>query len=170
MARGRASVYTLAIRATVPNERNSGMSSTQAKPSGGQARFAFLRPSEIPAADRGGGNKTVPLVTRATGTKEMLIGMTTIAAGSAIALHTHNCEESVLVLEGRGIAEVDGEQREVQAMDTTWIPPEVPHRFRNASDTEPLRIFWVYASVDATRTLVETGETRPVSAEHDKRA
>jgi hypothetical protein len=29
-----------------------------------------------------------------------------------------------------------------------------------------MRIFWTYASIEATRTLVATGETRPVAAEH----
>lgn len=128
-----------------------------------------LRPSEIPAADRGGGNRTVPLVTRAVGTRQMLNGITIIAPGSAIPLHTHNCEESVLVLEGSGIAEIDGRSYRVERLDTTWIPAGVPHRFRNASQSDALHIFWTYASVDATRTLVETGETRPVSAEHAKR-
>lgn len=141
--------------------------STQSQPT--QPEAALLRPSQIPAVDRGGGNRTIPLVTRKVGTRQMLNGITSIAPGSAIPLHTHNCEESVLVLSGRGIAEVAGREFEVEAMDTTWVPPEVPHRFRNASPTEDLKIFWIYASVDATRTLVETGETRPVSAEHDKR-
>jgi mannose-6-phosphate isomerase-like protein (cupin superfamily) len=54
----------------------------------------------------------------------------------------------------------------LKPFDTTWIPPNVPHRFRNRSESEPMKILWIYASVAATRTLVETGETRPVSAEH----
>jgi hypothetical protein len=29
-----------------------------------------------------------------------------------------------------------------------------------------MKILWIYASAQATRTLVETGETRFVSAEH----
>lgn len=33
-----------------------------------------------------------------------------------------------------------------------------------------MRILWIYASVDATRTLVETGVTARVDAEHDKAA
>jgi quercetin dioxygenase-like cupin family protein len=45
-----------------------------------------------------------------------------------------------------------------------------PHRFRNASDTEPMRILWIYASEDATRTLVDTGITTRVDAEHAKPA
>lgn len=31
-----------------------------------------------------------------------------------------------------------------------------------------MRILWIYASVDATRTLVETGATARVDAEHTK--
>jgi putative monooxygenase len=127
---------------------------------------AILRPAALPAADRGGGNRTIPLVTRATGTRQMLNGITVIAPGSAIALHTHNCEETVIVIAGRALAEIDGATHELGVHDTTWIPEGLPHRFRNPSPSEELRIFWTYASVDATRTLVETGETRPVSAEH----
>lgn len=45
----------------------------------------------------------------------------------------------------------------------------VPHRFINASDTEPMRIFWVYASIDATRTMIATGEEHSIDAEHGHR-
>jgi quercetin dioxygenase-like cupin family protein len=55
---------------------------------------------------------------------------------------------------------------ELKPFDTTWIPPNVAHRFRNRSDTEPMKILWIYASTSATRTLIETGETRAVSSEH----
>lgn len=131
---------------------------------------AVLRQAELPAADRGGGNRTIPLVTRATGTRQMLNGITIIAPGSAIPLHTHNCEETVIVIAGRATAEIDGATHDLGVFDTSWIPEGLPHRFRNPSPDEELRIFWTYASVDATRTLVETGETRPVSAEHAKLA
>ena len=72
------------------------------------------------------------------------------------------------MLEGRAVAVVDGAEHAVGAGDTVWIPPEMPHYFRNASGTEPLRIFWTYADAHATRTMVATGETRPVAAEHAK--
>ena len=41
---------------------------------------------------------------------------------------------------------------------------------RNLSSTEPMKILWIYARPDATRTLTETGETRPVSIEYTSRA
>jgi quercetin dioxygenase-like cupin family protein len=131
---------------------------------------ALMRPDQMPSVDRGGGNRTIPLVTRSTGSEQMLTGMTMIGPGSAIPWHFHDCEETVLVLEGEGFAEIGDEVNPVKAMDATWIPSNLPHRFRNASKDAPLKIFWVYASVDATRTMVETGETRPVSAEHLKKS
>jgi putative monooxygenase len=129
---------------------------------------AVLRPSEIKAADRGGGAKTIPLVNQKVGSTSLLNGITSFEPGAAIPVHTHNCEESVMVLEGSAIAEIDGVEHTLGPLDTTWLPANVPHRFINASTTEPMRIFWTYASVEATRTLVATGETRPISAEHAK--
>ena len=132
------------------------------------ASGAVLRPSEIKAAERGGGARTIPLVSKRIGSTSLLNGITFFDPGAGIPLHKHNCEESVMILEGRAVAEIDGVEHELGPLDTTWLPADVPHRFRNASDTEPMRIFWTYASVDATRTLIATGETRPVSAEHAK--
>jgi putative monooxygenase len=128
----------------------------------------MLRPSEIPSADRGGGARTIPLVTRKVGTKQLLNGITIIGPGSAIPMHSHNCEESVIVLEGNPVAVIAGEDFELQPHDTTWIPPNLPHHFRNPSSTETVKIFWTYASLEATRTLIETGETRSIDSEHKK--
>jgi quercetin dioxygenase-like cupin family protein len=125
----------------------------------------ILRPSEIKPHERGGGARTIPLVTRTIGSTSMLNGITEFGPGAAIPLHTHNCEESVMVLDGEAIAELDGVQHRMAATDTTWVPANVPHRFINASDSNGLRIFWTYASVDATRTIVATGETRSVDSE-----
>lgn len=133
-----------------------------------KAKPAILRPAERPAADRGNGNKTIPLVSGAVGSKQILNGITIIAPGEAIALHTHNCEESVIVLEGKAVAELDGVDHPLDTFDTTWLPADVPHRFKNASKEKTLRIFWTYASPDATRTLVATGEMHRIGSEHAK--
>lgn len=130
------------------------------------AEPAILRPSDRPVANRGGGARTIPLVTPSTGSTQLLNGITMFDPGAAIGEHFHNCEESVMVLEGDAIAVLGGVEHRLGVGDTTWIPAELPHYFRNASSTQPMRIFWTYASVVATRTLVATGETRPVAAEH----
>ncbi|WP_077967690.1 cupin domain-containing protein [Ensifer adhaerens] len=127
---------------------------------------AILRPRELPTNDRGGGARTTPLVTRECGSTSMINGITAFDPGAAIGLHKHNCEESVMVIEGQAIAEVDGVRHHLDTNDTTWIPANVPHRFINASATAPMRIFWIYASIDATRTMIATGEERAIDAEH----
>lgn len=127
---------------------------------------AVLRPDELPVTERGGGARTVRLVTGELGSKKLLNGITSFGPNAAIPLHSHNCEESVIVLEGEAMFEIDGVEYALGPRDTTWIPPNVPHRFRNLSDTQKLEIFWTYADVEATRTIVGTGRTHTIASEH----
>jgi putative monooxygenase len=129
---------------------------------------AILRPSEIEARSRGGGVRTIPLVTRKVGSTTLINGITLFDPGAAVPLHSHNCEESVVILSGRAMVEIDGVEHEVITDDATFLPANIPHRFRNASQTESLRILWTYATVDATRTIISTGQTRSIDDEHAK--
>lgn len=131
------------------------------------ANPAILRPTELPVNDRGNGARTIPLVTRSCGSTSMINGITAFDPGAKIGLHFHNCEESVMILEGVAVAEIGSERHHLKAGDTTWIPANVPHRFLNESDA-PMRIFWTYATVGATRTMVETGIQQTIDEEHEK--
>ncbi len=133
-----------------------------------QPEAVVLRPAELPAHERGGGARTTPLVGPAIGATAFINGITAFAPGSAIAVHSHNCEESVMLLEGEAVLDIEGREIHLQPLDTTWIPPGVAHRFRNLSATRPMKIFWTYARIDATRTITESGETHPVAAEHGR--
>jgi quercetin dioxygenase-like cupin family protein len=128
--------------------------------------FAVLRPDEIKSHDRGGGARTTPLVLPSVGATTFINGITEFEGGAAIPFHSHNCEESVVLLTGHAYLDIASEVHELKPLDTTFIPPNVPHRIRNMSKTEPMKILWIYASSNATRTLVETGETRAITAEH----
>ena len=131
-----------------------------------KSKAVLLRPSELTTYERGGGARTTPLVTPSLGSSSFITGITSFDPGVAIPFHSHNCQESVMLLEGEAILDIDGEERPIRKHDTTFIPPNVPHRFRNASATEPMKILWIYATADATRTLVETGVTNTVALEH----
>jgi quercetin dioxygenase-like cupin family protein len=131
------------------------------------AEPAILHPDQLPVVDRGGGARTIPLVCCEIGARGVLNGITEFDPGAAIALHYHNCEETVLVLEGDATFEVAGQVHELKALDTTWVPEGVPHRFLNRSGAR-MRIFWTYSSVDATRTIVATGETFKIGSEQDR--
>ena len=131
-----------------------------------QHKPKIFRSSKIPAVFREGGVKTIPLLTGKTGATSFINGITIFPKGGSVPLHKHNCDESVLVLEGNGIAEIAGEEHEVGEGDETFIPEGVHHRFRNASSAGELRILWTYASLDADRTIISTGETRRIDDEH----
>jgi putative monooxygenase len=130
-------------------------------------KAAILRPDDLPVNDRGNGARTIPLVTRKCGSTSLINGITAFEAGAKIGLHFHNCEETVLILEGEAIAEIDGTRHHLKAGDTTWIPPNVPHRFLNEGDSL-MRIFWTYADVNATRTMAATGMEQTIDEEHEK--
>lgn len=130
------------------------------------AKAAILRPGEITPRERGGGARTIPLVNALIGARGALSGITEFGPDAAIALHFHNCEETVMVLEGAAVAEVDGTEHALGPGDTSWIPAGTHHRFRNASSSERMRIYWTYASIDATRTIVATGVTTRIDEEH----
>jgi quercetin dioxygenase-like cupin family protein len=127
----------------------------------------LLNPDTIKAHERGGGARTTPLVGKAVGATAFITGYTEFAGGAEIPFHHHNTEESVVLIDGAAIFDIDGQSIPVKRGDATFIPPNVPHRFRNASATEPMKILWIYGSLNASRTLAETGETRPIAAEHN---
>jgi putative monooxygenase len=86
--------------------------------------------------------------------------------GKLSRVQLHNCEESVLILEGDAVVVIDGVVHKATAGDTTWLPANVPHYFRNASSEKQMQIFWTYASVKATHAVKATGVERPIAAEH----
>jgi len=128
---------------------------------------AILKPDELPVNDRGNGARTIPLVTRSCGSTSMINGITEFDPGARVGAHYHNCEESVMVIEGDAVAEIDGVRHHLKTGDTTWLPAGVPHRFLNESNA-PMRIFWTYADIDATRTMVDSGAEQSIDDEHRK--
>jgi hypothetical protein len=48
--------------------------------------------------------------------------------------------------------------------DTAWLPLHVPYQFLNETD-QRLKILWISASFDATRTQINVDETRAIKAE-----
>lgn len=117
--------------------------------------------------DRGGGVRTSYLVTRDLGAVQFLNGITVFDPGAELPFHSHNCEESVVVLEGTALFEHDGETTWLEPFDTTFVPVGLVHRFANPG-ASTMRILWTYGSVDATRTLAATGETFPIGGVADQ--
>ena len=122
---------------------------------------------EIAPFSRGDGVQTRLMVGKRTAeSAPFTTGTTIFPAGSAAPLHSHNCAEQVTVLEGSAEALVGGKLIELGPMDTTFVPAEVPHYFRNTGSGR-LIILWIYGARDVTRTFTESGETVPHMSPRD---
>ncbi len=140
-----------------------------AVPERGEGRRPLvLRPGELPSINRAKGVISQPLVLRERGSTSLTMGISTFEPGAAIPLHTHNVEEAITILEGEAVAIIDGHEYVVRPYDTTFVPPGVPHCFRNESARQ-MRFLWTYGGAYVTRTYVETGQTVEHLSAEDRR-
>jgi HTH-type transcriptional repressor of puuD len=116
-------------------------------------------PDSIENFSRGSGVVTTPYVGRwNSDTATVTTGITAFPPRTGIPLHSHNVEETVLILEGTGTAQIGDDLYPVREGDATWVPAGVPHRFENAGEGR-MRIYWVYGGAHVTRTTTATGRT-----------
>jgi HTH-type transcriptional repressor of puuD len=129
-----------------------------------------LRPGQLGRVDRGSGVTTIPYIGRWNAEANTLTtGITVFAPGTALPLHTHNVEESVLVLEGEAVAVIGDDRFHLVAGDATWVPKDLPHYFANRGQGR-MRIYWVYGGRHVTRTICATGQTVEHLSEEDRGA
>lgn len=94
------------------------------------------------------------LVTKEVGASSITSGLTRFEPGARIALHYHNVEEQVTIIEGDAVAIIDGERVELRAYDTTYVPAGVPHHFMNESSA-PMAILYMYPTANVERHEVQ---------------
>ncbi|MFJ9391321.1 cupin domain-containing protein [Nocardioides sp. NPDC101246] len=135
-----------------------------------EAPNMIIRPNEVEPFDRGGGVATIPYVGKWNSDRNLVTtGQTVFQVGRGLPLHSHNVEESVLILEGQATAQIGEETFDMEVGDASWVPAGVPHRFFNRGEGV-MRIYWVYGGRYVTRTMTETGETFEHLSENDKGA
>jgi len=128
----------------------------------------LITPEEVTPFDRGNGVATIPYVGVWNCESNLVTtGQTTFQVGTGLPLHSHNVEESVLILDGLATAQIGDDHFDLVPGQATWVPAGVPHRFFNRGD-DVMRIYWVYGGRHVTRTITATGETFEHLSEHDK--
>ena len=113
----------------------------------------IIRYTEAVIDDSDPGVAARRLVSAYAGATSFTAGISVFAPKSDILLHTHPCEEIVVILDGEGVAELNGEQYSLQRYDLSLVPPGVPHRFLNQSDA-PFTMMYVYPTTEVTRDPV----------------
>ncbi len=73
--------------------------------------------------------------------------------GASLPCHIHDFDESITIVEGTAICQVEGRRYELSGCDTAYIPKGVPHRFLNQSSGE-MSMIWVYAAEEPDRRIV----------------
>jgi uncharacterized cupin superfamily protein len=79
-----------------------------------------------------------------------------VRPGEATSPHSHDEEETFLIMSGKGVITVDGEREAVEAGDVIYLPRGSTHTLVNASTEERLdflTIFW--GSPEARRAVRE---------------
>ena len=113
---------------------------------------------EIGTFDRGNGVQTTLFCSGEICGAGVTTGTTTLPVGRSVALHSHNCDEQIVILSGRAEAEFRGERHPIGPMEVAYIPEGEVHCFHNVGD-EVVKMLFVYAAPQVTRTFAETGET-----------
>src|SRR5215210_6753753 len=115
--------------------------------------MAILRYHETPIDAGDPGVAARRMVNTAIGSESITMGISVFKPGAGIFLHTHPCEEVVIILDGEAMAEIDGAVTAVGRFDVSFVPPLVPHRFWNGSD-RPMTMCYFYPVVDPSRDPV----------------
>ena len=126
----------------------------------------LLREADLSPAGRGDGATTLRLVNQSCGSQSMINSITTVPPVSETPLHYQNYEENSLVFSSTFIAVVGEIEFAIKTVDVTWTPSNLRHQFQNGSDRYSMCIFLTYASAGVNRTIVKTGKTHFINAEH----
>lgn len=94
----------------------------------------------------------VTLAGSAQGLKHLSVWRQTMAPGESTPPHRHDCEEVVVVLDGRGTLQIAGETLEFGPDTTLVVPPDEPHMIVNTGD-EPLTVLAAFAVSPVPVTL-----------------
>ena len=114
--------------------------------------------ARIDRFDRGGGVVTQLFCNEDICGAEVTTGTTTLPVGRSVALHHHNCDEQIVILQGHAEAEFGGARHPVGPMEVVYVPAGDVHCFHNVGD-EPVLMLFIYDASEVTRTFAETGET-----------
>jgi quercetin dioxygenase-like cupin family protein len=95
------------------------------------------------------------LVGAHVGAKNLTTGVVRFAPGVKLAYHTHPTTESIVLLEGSAIVDVEGRRYRLSRLDNVVIPPGVPHGVENLSPERETLLHVTFPTGTPSRELLE---------------
>ncbi len=108
-----------------------------------------------PRAEIAGGVSFQCQVGGHNGARSLTTGLVTFTPEAGLPYHSHPFSESITLLQGEIMIEVEGRCYELGRLDNIVIPREIAHAARNLSAREPAVLHIAMASEQPTRVLVE---------------
>ncbi len=97
--------------------------------------------------------------------RNLTTGLVTFDAHAALAYHTHPFSESITLLAGQAVVEVEGRGYELGRLDNVVIPGGLAHGATNSSPREPAVFHIAMPTHNPTRVLVDRAYPRRIMAE-----
>lgn len=97
-----------------------------------------------------------------TGAHSQLVLMA-LPSGSEIGVETHPVDQFFYVVDGEGVANIEGRDQEIEKGDAVCVPAGQPHNIANSGD-EPLKLFTVYSPAQHPTGLEQKEKPEAVAA------
>jgi quercetin dioxygenase-like cupin family protein len=112
------------------------------------AKTYFIHPQDVtpysPANHSGTVNRRL-ISPETVGARHLEVLLGVIEKSQGASPHAHpGMEQVCYILEGRAIAEVDGQSKEMGPGECCFFPPDIPHTFTAISD-EPVKLLVIYS-------------------------
>jgi len=89
------------------------------------------------------------------GYKEATILFSHIPPGSSTGMHTHDANDEIMYVVGRGEGQVGDEVAKLETDSVIYAPRGVTHECRNTTKTETLKLFCVFIPAIKPSALLE---------------
>jgi quercetin dioxygenase-like cupin family protein len=118
----------------------------------------YVKARDVAAVEHEPGLFALKLIDGSRGARGVSLLRGWLEPGARHSLHTHDMEEVVVFLSGRGVVSMDGEQFEVGSGDAILIPAGVPHSTWNPAPDEPVHFVAAFSdSVISSRSVAGAG-------------
>jgi len=112
------------------------------------------------SVDLAEGVQYVGLVGESCGARNLSSGIASFMPGAHLPYHEHPQSESITLLEGKAIVEVEGRRYTLSTLDNIVLPRGLAHQVANISNSKKALFHVAFATETPTRKLVETNFSR----------